>query len=52
VKNFWSVAAYDTQTRSTLQTIEQFSSLSSQKELKQNADGSTDVIFAPTETEG
>lgn len=47
-KDFWSVVAYDTQTRSMLQTDQQFPSLSSQKDLKTNADGSTDIVFSPT----
>lgn len=47
-KDFWSVVVYDTQTRSMLQTDQQFPSLSSEKNLKQNADGSTDIVFSPT----
>lgn len=47
-KDFWSVVVYDTQTRSMLQTDQQFPSLSSEKNLKANADGSTDIIFSPT----
>jgi hypothetical protein len=48
VNNFWSAIVYDTQTRSMLQTDQQFPSLSSQnKNLKVNADGSVDVWFAP-----
>jgi hypothetical protein len=47
-KDFWSVVVYDTQTRSMLQTDQQFPSLSSEKDLKKNADGSTDIIFSPT----
>jgi hypothetical protein len=46
-KDFWSLLAYDTQTRSMLQTDQQFPSLSSEKGLVKNADGSTDVYFAP-----
>mgnify|MGYP002653010745 CR=1 FL=1 len=42
------MVVYDTQTRSMLQTDQQFPSLSSEKNLKQNADGSTDIIFSPT----
>jgi hypothetical protein len=47
-KNFWSVVLYDNQTRSMLQTDEQFPSLSSQKKgIAANADGSVDVYFGP-----
>jgi hypothetical protein len=48
VKDFWSVIVYEDQTRSMLQTDQQFPSVSSQnKELKVNADGSLDVYFGP-----
>ncbi|WP_429258215.1 DUF1254 domain-containing protein [Paraburkholderia sp. GAS334] len=47
VKNFWSVVLYDTQTRSMLQTDQQFPSLSSEKGLVKNADGSVDLYFGP-----
>ena len=48
VKNFWSVIVYDNQTRSMLQTDQQFPSVSSQTEgLKKNGDGSVDVYFGP-----
>jgi hypothetical protein len=48
VKNFWSVILYSNQTRSMLQTDQQFPSLSSQtKDLKTNSDGSVDVYFGP-----
>ncbi|MCZ7463810.1 DUF1254 domain-containing protein [Rhizobium rhizogenes] len=47
VKDFWSIVVYDTQTRSMLQTDQQFPSLSSEKDLKTNADGSTDIVFSP-----
>ncbi|MBM7322099.1 DUF1254 domain-containing protein [Agrobacterium sp. S2] len=46
-KDFWSVVIYDTQTRSMLQTDQPFPSLSSEKDLKRNPDGSTDIVFAP-----
>lgn len=47
-KDFWSVVAYDTQTRSMLQTDQQFPSLSSEKKgVAKNADGSVDVYFGP-----
>jgi hypothetical protein len=48
VKNFWSVVLYDTQTRSMLQTDQQFPSLSSQAGAQANPDGSFDVYFSPT----
>jgi hypothetical protein len=48
VKDFWSVIVYDDQTRSMLQTDQQFPSVSSQtKGLLVNADGSVDVYFGP-----
>lgn len=48
VKDFWSVILYDNQTRSMIQTDQQFPSVSSQsKGLKANADGSVDVYFGP-----
>jgi hypothetical protein len=48
VKNFWSVILYSNQTRSMLQTDQQFPSVSSQNNgLKTNADGSVDVYFGP-----
>jgi hypothetical protein len=47
VKDFWSVVLYDPQTRSMLQTDQQFPSLSSARGLKVNADGTSDIYFAP-----
>jgi hypothetical protein len=47
VKDFWSVVLYDTQTRSMLQTDQQFPSLSSQTNPKANGDGTVDVYFSP-----
>jgi hypothetical protein len=47
-KDFWSVIVYDNQTRSMIQTDQQYPSVSSQnKGLKVNADGSVDVYFGP-----
>jgi hypothetical protein len=47
-KDFWSVIAYDPQTRSMLQTDQRFPSLSSQKEsIVVNPDSSVDVYFGP-----
>ena len=48
VKDFWSVILYSNQTRSMIQTDQQFPSVSSQtKGLLVNADGSIDVYFGP-----
>ncbi len=53
VKDFWAVTMYDTQTRSQLQTYQQFPTLGSQTEgLKANPDGSHDIYFAPKPPEG
>ena len=47
-KAFWSVIVYSGQTRSMIQTNEQFPSVSSQnKGVQKNADGSIDVYFGP-----
>jgi hypothetical protein len=52
-KNFWSFVIYDNQTRSMLQTDEQFPSIGSQKEgIVVNPDTSVDVYFAPTAPAG
>jgi hypothetical protein len=48
VKDFWSVVLYDTETRSMIQTDQQFPSLSSQTHPQTNPDGSVDVYFSPT----
>jgi hypothetical protein len=48
VKDFWSVIVYSNQTRSMIQTDQQFPSVSSQtKGLLVNPDGSVDVYFGP-----
>jgi hypothetical protein len=53
VKDFWSVILYSNQTRSMLQTDQQFPSVSSQtKGLLVNGDGSVDVYFGPTAPAG
>ena len=53
VNNFWAVTLYDTQTRTQLQTSQLFPTVGSQsKGMKQNADGSYDVYFAPQAPEG
>lgn len=48
VANFWSVILYDNQTRSMLQTDQQWPAVSSQtKGLQVNMDSSVDVYFGP-----
>ncbi len=52
-KNFWSFVVYDNQTRSMLQTDQQFPSISSLKKgVVVNADNSVDVWFGPTAPKG
>ncbi len=52
-KNFWSLVVYDNQTRSMLQTDQQFPSMGSQKKgIVINADSSVDVYFGPTAPAG
>jgi len=52
-KDFWSFVVYDNQTRSMLQTDEQFPSIGSQKEgIVVNPDTSVDVWFGPTAPKG
>jgi hypothetical protein len=47
-KNFWSMIAYDTQTRSMVQTDQEFPSKASHTAgLQKNADGSYDLYFGP-----
>ncbi len=47
-EKFWSVILYGNQTRSMLQTDQQFPSVSSQKKgLTVNKDGSVDIYFGP-----
>jgi hypothetical protein len=53
VNDFWSATVYDGQTRSMLQTSQQFPALDSlNKNLKKNADGSYDIYFGPKPPEG
>jgi len=53
INNFWSVIAYDNQTRSFLQTDQTWPSVTSQDEdFQANEDGSVDVYFAPEQPEG
>ena len=52
-KNFWSIVLYDNQTRSMLQTDQQFPSIGSQKKgIVSNRDTSVDVYFGPTAPPG
>lgn len=52
-KNFWSFVLYDNQTRSMLQTDQQFPSLGSQsKGIVVNGDTSVDVYFGPSAPAG
>ncbi|QIG52405.1 DUF1254 domain-containing protein [Nordella sp. HKS 07] len=52
-KDFWSFVVYDNQTRSMLQTDQQFPSIGSdKKDLVINADSSVDVWFGPTAPAG
>ena len=47
-RTFWSLVLYDTQTRSMLQTDQEFPSIGSQNDgLVTSPDGSTDLYFAP-----
>ena len=53
VKDFWAITMYDTQTRSQLQTDQQFPTLGSQSDgFQQNTDGSFDVYFGPSAPDG
>ena len=53
MNDFWALTAYDTQTRSQLQTDQPFPSVGSQDEgLRLNDDGSIDIYFAPSAPEG
>ncbi len=52
-KDFWSIVAYDNETRSMLQTDQQFPSIGSNTEdIVVNDDTSVDVWFGPTAPEG
>jgi len=53
VNDFWAVTLYDTQTRSQLQTSQQFPTVGSQTDgIKKNDDGSYDLYFGPQAPEG
>ena len=47
VNNLWSVVVYDTQTRAMLQTDQEWPTVSSDRDLTTNEDGSVDVYFGP-----
>jgi hypothetical protein len=52
-KDFWSFTLYDNQTRSMLQTDNQFPGIDNNKPgMIQNADGSWDIYFGPKAPEG
>jgi hypothetical protein len=52
-KDFWSVVVYDPQTRSELQTGQEFPSKNSKKnDLSVNKDGSVDLYFGPKAPKG
>jgi len=52
-KDFWSVVVYDPQTRSELQTSQEFPSKNNKKtQLLENPDGSVDLYFGPAPPKG
>jgi len=52
-KDFWSVVVYDPQTRSELQTSQEFPSKNNKKtKLLDNEDGSVDLYFGPKAPQG
>ena len=52
-KDFWALTMYDNQTRSQLQTSQEFPTVGSQtKGIKKNKDGSCDIYFGPKAPEG
>lgn len=51
-KLFWSVTLYDCETRGLIQNAQQIADRSSRQDLRWNADGSVDLVFAPTAPEG
>ncbi len=51
--NFWDVTLYDNQTRSLMQTDQEYPGVSSIDEgIVKNADGSFDIIFSPEKPKG
>jgi hypothetical protein len=51
-RNFWSVVAYDAESRSMLRNSRRFPSCSSYTEPEVNSDGSIDVHFGPSPPDG
>lgn len=52
-KDFWALTLYDNQTRSMLQTSQEFPTVGSQTEgIRKNADGSYDIYFGPKAPKG
>jgi hypothetical protein len=51
-KQFWSVTAYDNETRCFIDNQEEIADRSSRLDLIKNADGSTDIFFGPTAPTG
>ena len=51
-QDFWSLTVYDNETRSMLQNAKNDASVSSYGDLKKNADGSIDIVFAPNAPAG
>lgn len=51
-KLFWSITIYDNRTRSMIDTDQHLAGLSTYSNLKKNADGSTDLFFAPEAPSG
>ena len=51
-QDFWSLTVYDNETRSMLQNAKNDASVSSYGDLKKNADGSIDIVFAPSAPAG
>ena len=47
VKNFWSVVAYDADSRSILRNSQRFPSVSTYTNPESNSDGSIDIYFGP-----
>jgi hypothetical protein len=52
VKNFWSVVAYDADSRSILRNDQRFPTVSSYTDPEVNADGSIDIYFGPRAPRG
>jgi len=51
-KQFWSVTAYDNESRCFIDNQEEIADRSSRLDLIRNADGSTDIFFGPTAPTG